>query len=146
MKIIEKTVVSKYVPHNTNVVWIDINGETPIVKVFNNGKWGSASSSDLPIETEISNELKSNTVYNLGTVTNDITIPDVEPSDGYQLYIIMFDTDTNSRTVTFPQTWIWQDDEELEVETETHYEISICTVNGKEYASFMKFPNPSKEN
>lgn len=145
MKIFEKTVMSKYMPHDNNVVWIDISGETPIVKVFNNGKWDNASSSDLPVETEISNELKSNTVYNLGTITDNITIPDVEPSDGYQLYIIMFDTNTNSGTVTFPQTWIWQDDEELEAETEMHYEISVCTVDGKEYASFMKFPNPSLE-
>lgn len=38
-KIIEKTVVSKYAPHDTNVDWLDVSGDKPVKKSYINGKW-----------------------------------------------------------------------------------------------------------
>jgi len=38
-KIIEKTVVSKYAPHYTNVDWLDVSGDKPVKKSYINGKW-----------------------------------------------------------------------------------------------------------
>lgn len=42
-KIIEKTVVSKYAPHDTNVDWLDVSGDKPIKKSYINGEWQAIS-------------------------------------------------------------------------------------------------------
>ena len=41
----DKTIKSKYQPKQTNVTWIDLNGETPVEKHFINGKWAEIDGS-----------------------------------------------------------------------------------------------------
>lgn len=57
-KIIEKTVVSKYAPHNTNVDWLDVSGDKPVKKSYINGKWqaisgGGSSDVNYPVFSEL---------------------------------------------------------------------------------------------
>lgn len=140
MQVFEKTVVSKYMPHDNNVVWIDISKDTPVVNIFVNGQWKNASSGDFPVETEMKNELKPDTIYNLGSISSNITIPNIsEDGEGYKLYTMMFNVGDNVYDITFPLNWIWQDGEQPEIEANMHYEISVYNADNL-YASYMKFP------
>lgn len=50
MQSIEKTIKSALPPTLTNVFWLDISGEKPILKAFKNGKWLPVSSEDPEVE------------------------------------------------------------------------------------------------
>ena len=54
METIRKTVESKYAPKQTNVIWVDTSGDTPVEKHFIKGKWqvvggGGGGNSDYTI-------------------------------------------------------------------------------------------------
>ena len=72
-KIIEKTVVDKYAPRDTNVDWLDVSGDKPVKKSYINGKWqvisggGSADSSN-PTEADVTKVWQVTPVQN-GTKT-----------------------------------------------------------------------------
>ena len=50
MQSIEKTIKSALPPTLTNVFWLDISGEKPILKAFKNGQWLPVSSEDTEVK------------------------------------------------------------------------------------------------
>lgn len=129
-KIIEKTVVDKYAPHNTNVDWLDVSGDNPVKKSYINGKWqaigGDSGSSTIVDPTNPSTELKPNTIYNYGTLSDNTTFPQLKDSEiNGNLYCWFFWTGSTVPEITVPENLIWANGEEPDWSENKYYEITV---------------------
>lgn len=89
METIRKTVESKYAPKQTNVIWVDTSGDTPVEKHFIKGKWremsGGGASTQNPIEADATKVWQVTPVQK-GTKTEEIVIvPEQTLVDGQEL-------------------------------------------------------------
>lgn len=130
METIRKTVESKYAPKQTNVIWVDTSGDTPVEKHFIKGKWremsGGGSSSITVDPTNPPTELKPNTIYNYGILNDDTTFPQLKDSEtNGNVYCWFFWTGSTVPEITVPENLIWANGEEPMWSENKYYEITV---------------------
>ena len=96
----------------------------------------------MPFDTVITNNhplsLSPNIVYNFGSVSGTLSIPQLATEGSYCNWLIIFNASGN---VIFYSTTplIWQNGEEISPESGHHYEVSINYDGNNYYATYMDF-------
>lgn len=86
-------------------------------------------------------QLEPGIVYNFGLRSDALNIPtlNIEGTDNYKTWLIIFTANTTLTEVTSTDTIIWQNDDVPVPEANHHYEISISFDGSDFYATYMDF-------
>ena len=124
-------------PSDKNALWFNRNtGQL----MYNNGISWISSSNTADLSNDIPEKFESNTIYDLGELNQNITLPIFDLAE-YEECTIMFDV-MDDININFTSNVIWEDTPNIS--NGNHYELHIKNIGDKLFGNIKEYKLPQQ--